>query len=100
MFSIRCGNGAGTCLKAQRFDSLGTAVWPGYVDLADAEGLNYGFATSMDDTGTQTAVWEVNGDLRMRRIDTLSTSLWSPSVLAACDLHLRATGSRYRVHWQ
>lgn len=86
LFSIRCGNGAGTCLKAQRFDSLGTAVWPGYVDLADAEGLNYGFATSMDDTGTQTAVWEVNGDLRMRRIDTLSTSLWSPSVLAACDL--------------
>ncbi|MCC7501119.1 MAG: hypothetical protein IT229_01225, partial [Flavobacteriales bacterium] len=86
LFSIRCGNGAGTCLKAQRFDSLGIAVWPGYIDLADADGLNYGFATSMDDSGTQTAVWEVNGDLRMRRIDTLSASVWSPSVVAACDL--------------
>ena len=86
LFNVRCGNGAGTCLKAQRFDSLGTAVWPADIDLADAQGLNYAFATASDPEGTITAVWEVNGDLRMRRIDTTSTSLWSPGVLPACDL--------------
>ncbi len=86
LFSIRCGNGAGTCLKAQRFDSLGTAMWPAYIDLADADGLNYAFSTTMDDTGAQSAVWEVNGDLRMNRIDTLSNALWSPPVQVASDL--------------
>jgi hypothetical protein len=86
LFSIRCGNGAGTCLKAQRFDSLGTAVWPAYVDVADAVGLNYAFSTAMDGTSSQTAVWEVNGDLNMNRLDTLSNPLWSPAVQPACDL--------------
>ncbi|QQR86033.1 MAG: T9SS type A sorting domain-containing protein [Flavobacteriales bacterium] len=86
LFNIRAGNGAGTPLKAQRFDSLGTAVWPAYIDLADANGLNYAFATSMDNTLAQTAVWEVNGDLRMNRIDTLGAPVWSPTVQSACDL--------------
>ena len=86
LFNIRAGNGAGTPLKAQRFDSLGAPVWPSYLDLADADGLNYGFSTAMDINGAQTAIWEVNGDLRMRRIDTLGNSLWSPGVLPTCDL--------------
>lgn len=84
--SIRCGNGAGTCLVAQRFDSLGTAVWPAYMNLADGDGLNYAFSTAVDDGMNQTAVWEVNGDLRMTRIDTLGQSLWSPAVQVASDL--------------
>ncbi|MBK7296248.1 MAG: T9SS type A sorting domain-containing protein [Flavobacteriales bacterium] len=86
LFNIRCANGAGTCLKTQRFDSLGSAVWPAYIDLADGDGLSYAFSTGMDDTGAQTAVWEVNGDLRMHRMDTLGNSLWSPAVQVACDL--------------
>lgn len=86
LHSIRCGNGAGTCLMAQRFDSTGTAVWDGYINLADAGGLNYAFATTMDQNRDQTAVWEVNGDLRMTRIDTLGQSLWSPAVQVASDL--------------
>jgi hypothetical protein len=86
LLSIRCGNGAGTCLKAQRFDSLGTAVWPGYIDLADASGLGYAFATTMGEDAAQTAVWEVNGDLRMSRVDTLGNMLWSPAVLPAVEL--------------
>ncbi len=88
LFNIREGNGAGTPLKAQRFDSLGAQVWPSYMDLADGDGLNYGFSTAMDVNGAQTAVWEVNGDLRMRRLDTLSNSLWSPAVRNACDLQV------------
>lgn len=83
--SIRCGNGAGTCLKAQRFDSLGTAVWPAYMDLADADGLNYAFSTAAEDGGGQLSVWEVNGDLRMNRIDAMGNTLWSPAVQVACD---------------
>ncbi|MGV3636409.1 MAG: T9SS type A sorting domain-containing protein [Flavobacteriales bacterium] len=86
MFNIRAGNGAGTPLKAQRYDSLGTAVWPGFIDLADATGLNYTFATGMDATRVQTVVWEVAGDLRMNRVDTLGASLWSPAVQTATDL--------------
>lgn len=86
LFNIRCGNGAGTCLKAQRFDSLGTPVWPDYIDLADANGLNYAFSTTVDASGAQTAVWEVNGDLRMNRCDTLGSPLWTPTVQYACDL--------------
>lgn len=86
LHSIRCSNGAGTCLKAQRFDSLGAAVWPGYIDLADASGLGYAFTTAMGEDAAQTAVWEVNGDLRMSRVDTLGNMLWSPVVLPAVDL--------------
>lgn len=86
LFNIRAGNGAGTPLKAQRFDSLGAEVWPGYIDLADANGLNYAFASSMDGSMKQTAVWEVSGDLRMNRIDTLGVPSWSPTVQPACDL--------------
>ncbi|MBK6777437.1 MAG: T9SS type A sorting domain-containing protein [Flavobacteriales bacterium] len=87
LFSIRCSNGAGTCLKAQRFDSLGTAAWPAYIDLADGTGLQYAFATTMDGAGALTAVWEVAADdLRMHRVDTLGNSLWSPAVQVACDL--------------
>lgn len=86
LFSIRCANGAGTCLKAQRFDSLGAPVWPGYIELADGDGLNYGFVTATDGDAAQTTVWEVNGDLRMSRIDTLSNPLWSPAILVATGL--------------
>lgn len=84
--TIRCGNGAGACLKAQRFDSLGTAVWPNYIDVADAQGLNYAFSTTLDANNAQTAVWEVAGDLRMSRVDTLGNMLWAPAVLNATDL--------------
>lgn len=84
--SIRCGNGAGTCLVAQRFDSLGTPVWPGYINLADGNGLNYAFATANDEGMNQTAVWEVNGDLRMTQVDTLGIPTWSPAVQVATDL--------------
>lgn len=86
LFNIRCANGAGTCLVAQRFDSLGAPVWPGYIQLADVNGVNYGFRTAIDDSGAQTAVWEVGGDLRMRRIDTLGVPQWSPEVLITSDL--------------
>ncbi len=85
VFNIRCANGAGTCLKAQRFDSLGIAVWPAYLDVADANGLAYGFTTAKDDEGALTSVWEYYGDLRMNRIDTTGSSLWSPAVVPVCE---------------
>jgi hypothetical protein len=83
---VRDGNGAGTPLRAFRYDSLGVAVWAGGVTLSDAAGLQYGFSSSMDDQGALTAVWEVGGsDLRMNRIDTVGEPLWTPAVQVACD---------------
>ena len=84
--TFRCGNGAGTCLKAERLDSLGATVWPGYISVADVDGLNYAFCTAAEEGGGQVDVWEVNGDLRMDRIDTLGDPIWSPAVLPTCDL--------------
>ncbi|MBL7985912.1 MAG: T9SS type A sorting domain-containing protein [Flavobacteriales bacterium] len=86
LVTMRCGNGAGTCLKAQRYDSLGIAAWTGYIDLADASGLGYAFTTTVDENASQVAVWEVVGDLRMNRIDTTGAPLWSPAVQVATDL--------------
>lgn len=109
LFNIRCANGAGTCLKAQRFDSLGTAVWPNYIDLADASGLQHAFSTTVDSTGAMIAAWEVGAaDVRMARIDTLGNALWSPAVLPACDLavHVQqdpvamAAGNELFVAWE
>ena len=83
---VRGSNGAGTPLRAFRYDSLGVAVWAGGVTLSDASGLQYGFSSSMDDQGALTTVWEVGGiDLRMNRIDTVGEPLWMPAVQVACD---------------
>lgn len=83
---VRDGNGAGSPLRAFRYDSLGVGVWSTGVILSDADGLQYGFSSSMDDMGALTTVWEVGAsDLRMNRIDTLGAPLWTPAVQVACD---------------
>lgn len=82
----RCGNGAGTCLKALRVDSSGTAVWSIVLDVAaGGPGLNYEFTTVADAQGTIISAWEqVGGDIAMARYDTAGTMLWIPSPVLAC----------------
>ncbi len=89
----RCSNGAGTCHRAMRVDSLGAAQWPANLDVsAGGAGLSYAFTMASDGHGGIVSVWEESSDLGMARFDTSGTMLWAPSPLYACtESHAQAS---------
>lgn len=90
----RCSNGAGTCHRAMRVDSLGAAQWAANFDVAaGGAGLAYAFTTAADGAGAFVSVWEESGgDLGMARFDTTGSHLWTPSPFHACtESHTQST---------
>lgn len=82
----RCSNGAGTCHRAIRVDSLGAALWASNLDVAaGGAGLAFEFTFMADGTGALVSLWEESGgDIGMARFDTLGGLLWTPSPYYAC----------------
>lgn len=95
--TMALGNGAGAPLRTSRVDSTLT-VQLANMDLTDANGLFYGFATTTGAGSALTAVWEYSGELKMIRIDTTGTTLWSPSVLPVCAHPAIQTNHAALVH--
>jgi hypothetical protein len=91
------GNGAGAPLRTSRVDSMLT-VQLANMDLTDASGLFYGFATTTDAGSSLTAVWEYSGELKMIRIDTTGATQWSPSVRPVCAHPAIQTNHAALVH--
>lgn len=84
--SWRCSGGVGTCARAIRVDSLGTAVWGSNLDITAGSGLGGANTMSTDGTGGFVAVWsDMNADIAMMRFDTTSAVQWNPSPQFACD---------------
>ncbi len=95
--TMALGNGAGAPLRTSRMDSTLT-VQLANMDLTDANGLYYGFATTSDAGSSLTAVWEYSGELKMTRIDTTGATLWSPSVRPVCAHPAIQTNHAALVH--
>ena len=82
----RNGNGLGTSLGVRRMDENGNFLWAGNVNpAAGTPGLGYDYRGISDNNGGLILTWvEVPSNIKMARMDTTGTLVWSGGVLPVC----------------
>lgn len=83
----RNGNGAGTGLGVRRMDENGNFLWAGNVNpAAGTPGLGYDFRGVSDQQGGLILTWveQIGASIKMSRIDSTGTLVWTPAVLPVC----------------
>ncbi len=71
MIERRWSNGAGAPLRAMRVDSMGTQLWPSFLEVsANSAGLFYEWSSAIAPTSRINSVWANSGNLFMANYDT------------------------------
>ncbi len=83
----RNGNGAGTGLGVRRMDENGNFLWAGNVNpAAGTPGLGYDYRGISDNQGGLILAWveQIGASIKMSRIDSTGTLVWTPGVMPVC----------------